>query len=125
MLLSSGQPAQRRLDFGRETPAEPAARSRGTPGTGCVQRADTIAGTRVRIEAWAEQRRAGEAACAAALAELRRFARLGSSLGEGHAADHALALLRRHGVRQARVDVGAAVRRVGAEPASGVAALAV
>jgi thiamine biosynthesis lipoprotein len=66
MLLASSQPAQMRFNFARRTPA-------ATPGW--VVREEAIMGTAIRVELWADERRAGEAAAAAVMEEMHRIDR--------------------------------------------------
>jgi thiamine biosynthesis lipoprotein len=68
MLLSSAlNPIQRRLDFAHR-PAVARA--------GWIERCDTIMGTAIRVELWADDRRAGEAAATAVMDEMHRIDRL-------------------------------------------------
>ncbi|MCY7314324.1 MAG: FAD:protein FMN transferase [Rubrivivax sp.] len=66
MLLSSTHPIQRRFDFARRTQVAPAA---------WLVREDAIMGTAIRVELWAEDRHAGEAAAAAVMDEMHRVDR--------------------------------------------------
>jgi FAD:protein FMN transferase len=68
MLLSPAlNPIQRRFDFARRPAAAPA---------GWIERAETIMGTAIRVELWADSRRDGEAAAAAVMDEMHRIDRL-------------------------------------------------
>lgn len=66
MLLASSHPAQRRLDF---TPRGSAA------SAGWVRREEAVMGTAITVELWADERREGEAACAAVIDEMHRIDR--------------------------------------------------
>jgi thiamine biosynthesis lipoprotein len=67
MLLTPAlNPIQRRLDLTRRA---------ATPA-GWIERTDTIMGTAIRVELWADTRREGEAAAVAVMDEMRRIDRL-------------------------------------------------
>ncbi len=66
MLLSPTHPIQRRFDFARRTQPAPAA---------WLVREEAIMGTAIRVELWAEDRHAGEAAAAAVMDEMHRIDR--------------------------------------------------
>ena len=66
MLLSFTSPIQRHFDFSRRTQRAPA---------GWVVREEAIMGTAIRVELWAEERHAGEAAAAAVMEEMHRVDR--------------------------------------------------
>lgn len=84
MLLSSlASPIQRRFDF--------VARGPALAMSGWVTREEAIMGTAIRVELWAEERRAGEAAAAAVMAEMHRIDRLMSP----HKADSELSRINR------------------------------
>jgi FAD:protein FMN transferase len=67
MLFAPANPAQRRFDFARLLPRAAAL--------GWLKRDETIMGTAVSVELWADDRRAGLAACAAVMDEMRRIDR--------------------------------------------------
>ena len=66
MLLTFTNPIQRHFDFARRTQRLPA---------GWVVREEAIMGTAIRVELWAEDRRAGEAAATAVMEEMHRVDR--------------------------------------------------
>ena len=66
MLLTFTNPIQRHFDFARRTQRLPA---------GWVVREEAIMGTAIRVELWAEDRHAGEAAAAAVMEEMHRVDR--------------------------------------------------
>jgi thiamine biosynthesis lipoprotein len=71
MLSTAFQPHQRRFDFARRTrPAELEA-----PAGGWMRRQEAIMGTAVTVELWADDARAGAAACAAVMEEMHRIDR--------------------------------------------------
>ncbi len=70
MLSTFAHPIQRRFDFARRAPAAPAV------GPGWVLREEVVMGTAIRVELWAEERRAGEAAAAAVMEEMHRIDRI-------------------------------------------------
>lgn len=63
MLFAPSRPGQFKFDFSRK-PAQAA---------GWVVREEAIMGTAIRVELWAEERRAGEQAAAAVMAEMHRI----------------------------------------------------
>ncbi len=67
MLMPFTSPIQRHFDFARRTERAPA---------GWVQREEVIMGTAIKVELWAEDRRAGESAAAAVMDEMHRVDRL-------------------------------------------------
>ena len=87
MLLSTTQPAQLRFDFARRT--APAV-------AGWVVREEAIMGTAIRVELWADDRRAGEAAAAAVMDEMHRIDRAMSP----HKATSELSRINRDAARQ-------------------------
>lgn len=71
MLSTAFQPHQRRFDFARRTaPAELDA-----PAGGWMRRQEAIMGTAITVELWADDPRAGAAACAAVMEEMHRIDR--------------------------------------------------
>jgi len=70
MLSTFAHPIQRRFDFARRTSAAPAA------APGWVLREEVVMGTAIRVELWADDRRAGEGAAAAVMDEMHRIDRL-------------------------------------------------
>lgn len=69
MLLTASHPAQRRLDF------TPRGATAGAASAGWVQREEAVMGTAIKVELWADERREGEAACAAVIDEMHRIDR--------------------------------------------------
>jgi FAD:protein FMN transferase len=67
MLFAPANPAQRRFDFARLLP--------GASAAGWLKREESIMGTAIGVELWADERRAGQAACAAVMDEMRRIDR--------------------------------------------------
>ena len=67
MLMPFTSPIQRHFDFARRTERAPA---------GWVQREEAIMGTAIKVELWAEDRRAGESAAAAVMDEMHRVDRV-------------------------------------------------
>lgn len=91
MLLSSlASPIQRRFDFVARGPAL-------AMSAGWIEREEAIMGTAIRVELWAEERRAGEAAAAAVMAEMHRIDRLMSP----HKPDSELSRVNREAGRRA------------------------
>jgi FAD:protein FMN transferase len=70
MLSTLASPIQRQFDFARRTPRAAAT------AAGWVQHEAVVMGTAIRVELWADDRRAGEAAAAAVIDEMHRIDRL-------------------------------------------------
>ena len=68
MLFATTNPAQRRFDFARRASAAAAP-------AGWLRREEAIMGTAISVELWCDERRAGEAACAAVMEEMHRIDR--------------------------------------------------
>jgi len=65
MLIATSNPAQRRFDFAR----------RPAVAAGWLRREESIMGTAISVELWADDRRVGEAAAAAVMDEMHRIDR--------------------------------------------------
>ena len=88
MILASASPIQRRLDFAWRSPAAP---------PGWLLREETIMGTAVRVELWADERRAGDAAAASVMGEMLRIDRAMSP----HRTESELSRINRNAARTA------------------------
>ena len=66
MLFATSHPGQRRLDF---------ARRQAAAAGGWVRREEAIMGTAISVELWCDERRQGEAAADAVMAEMHRIDR--------------------------------------------------
>lgn len=71
MLSTLFQPHQRRFDFARRT--EPGALD--APAGGWLKREEAVMGTAITVELWADDARAGQAACTAVMDEMHRIDR--------------------------------------------------